>query len=259
MISPARVEVARFPKLQAAREMVATPADAPAEDAPAPAVPFSPVSLFVAGWVMASFFIVQALQGEGWTTRGASSSKAILEQGEWWRTLTALTLHADLSHFGANLATLLLFAAFLVPRLGPGVAWLLIVLTGALGNFVNAWGYRGAGHASIGASTAVFGTLGLLVGLEVMARARGRHLHRLWHLIVPLGGGLGLLAFFGVGDPTEYRTDHWAHAWGFGVGLVLGAGAALNRYASLPASIQRAAAAAAVGLLLLAWWMASNP
>lgn len=191
-----------------------------------PAAPFPKLSLFVAAWVMSSFFLVQQLAPERWEENGVANAKAILD-GQWWRTVTALFLHGDGPHLTANLVIGLLYALFLIPRLGSGLTWLLILLSGALGNALNAWGYRGDMHYSIGASTACFGALGILVGLEMVARWSEPHTRSLWQLILPIGAGLALLAFLGVGDQVQEiatrKVDYMAHCWGFLVGLIEGA------------------------------------
>jgi rhomboid protease GluP len=220
-----------------------------------PAENIPTLSLYVAAWVMGMFFLVQNLLGPAWEERGVATSRQILH-GEWWRTLTALTLHADASHIGANLATGLLFAAFALPRLGTGVTWLAIVLSGALGNALNAWGYRGEPHGTIGASTACFGALGILMGAEVFARWREPQTRSWWQMVLPLGAGLGLLAFFGVGEEGK-NIDFMAHGWGFVVGAVEGVlaeGLRVKERASAVA--QRVAAAVAMGLIAVAWGMA---
>ena len=218
-----------------------------------PAEKFETLSLYVAAWVMSGFFLTQNLAGEAWTERGAAVSVAILGRGEWWRTVTALTLHGDLAHVSANLATGLLFAAFVLPHLGTGLTWLGIVLSGALGNAVNAWGYRGEAHASIGASTAVFGALGILVGAEFMGRLGSAHTRRLWQLVLPLGAGLALLAYLGVGE-EHANIDFMAHFWGFAAGLPLGAASGWARVkARVPRWGQRLAALGAIGMLGGAW------
>ena len=167
------------------------------------------------------FFVQQLRAGEAWLERGSAEGNAILH-GAWWRTITALTLHADVSHLVANLATGLLFAAFVISRLGAGSAWLAILLSGAIGNTLNAWGYRGEYHASIGASTACFGALGILVGAELISRWSEPRQRSAWQLILPLGAGLALLAYLGVGDEGK-SIDYMAHGWGFAVGVAEGA------------------------------------
>jgi membrane associated rhomboid family serine protease len=214
------------------------------------------LSLYVAAWLLGTFFFLQKmLAASAWEDRGVAESRAIL-RGEWWRTVTALTLHADVSHIVANLATGLLFAAFALPRFGTGVTWLAIVLSGALGNAINAWGYRGEPHGSIGASTACFGALGILMGAELFARWREPRTRSRWQLVLPLGAGLALLAYLGVGDEGK-SVDYMAHCWGFVVGGILGMVAEAARVKQRASrSVQRAAAAAAVGSIAVAWALA---
>ena len=213
------------------------------------------LSLYVAAWVLGTFFFLQQMLGPAWEERGVAESGAIL-RGEWWRTITALTLHSDAAHIGANLASGLLFAAFALPRFGTGMTWLGIVLSGALGNAVNAWGYRGEWHGSVGASTACFGALGILMGAEVFARWREPRTRSRWQLVLPLGAGLGLLAFLGVGEKGGH-VDYMAHCWGFVAGAVEGVAAEGWRVKDrVSPGMQRGAAAAVVGLVLVAWALA---
>ena len=218
------------------------------------------LSLYVAAWVLGTFFFVQNMPGSAWTERGVAESGAIL-RGEWWRTVTALTLHTDAAHIGANLATGLLFAAFALPRFGTGVVWLAIVVSGALGNAINAWGYRGGWHGTIGASTACFGALGILMGAEVFSRWREPHTRSRWQLVLPLGAGVGLLAFFGVGEEGK-NIDYMAHCWGFVVGALEGVALEAVRVKDRASpGMQRVAAGGALGLVGGAWglaWLASS-
>lgn len=218
------------------------------------------VSLFLVGLVMAIFFWIQIwMEGasSAWTELGVASSSSILRQGEWWRTITALTLHAGGDHFAANLASGLLFGAFLSNHFGSGLGWLLIVLGGAAGNAVNAWIYRDGSHFSIGASTAVFGALGLLVGAELHARWSHPGARSRWQLIVPLGAGFALLAFLGSGGESAERVDVLAHLWGFLCGVILGAIAAASRVGERRSlALQLPAGCTALLLLLVAWHLA---
>ena len=232
----------------------------PVELASAPVGKVETLSLYVVAWLLGTCFFLQNIGPAEWIERGAADAGAIALRGEWWRTFTALTLHADLPHVTANLATGLLFAAFLLPQLGTGVTWLAIVLTGALGNAVNSWTYRAEPHVTIGASTAVFGALGLLVSVDFFARWSSPHTRSRWQLVLPVGAGLALLAYLGSGGEHEHEREHidyMAHFWGFAVGLVLGAIAALTRLRErLPAVAQRFAAVATVALFTVAWWRA---
>ncbi len=150
-----------------------------------------------------------------WVEAGRTHANQI-QTGEWWRTITALTLHSDLAHMLANLVIGSLFGYFAGQMLGVGLAWLSILLAGAMGNFVNAW-IRHATHTSIGASTAVFAALGIVAAYSWTQR---KHVHisklKRW---TPFVGGALLLSFLGTGGG---RTDVVAHVTGFFSGVLLG-------------------------------------
>jgi rhomboid protease GluP len=242
----------------ALRELAAFEAEEKERPAPSLAPPLdkiSTVSLYVTAWILSAFFMAQKFGPPHWEEAGVAESRAILK-GQWWRTITALTLHADPPHLIANLATGLLFAAFLLPRLGTGLAWLAIVISGALGNAINAWGYRGETHDSIGASTACFGALGILVGMELTARLMDAHGRSLWQLVLPVGAGLALLAYLGVGDAGK-TIDYMAHCWGFLAGGVMGIlAAACHIKERTPPPAQPVAATLAFALVAGAWLLA---
>lgn len=226
-----------------------------------PAAPIHPektptVSLFIFAWMMGLFFLAQQTAPESWTDKGAASADAIMRHGEWWRTITALTLHADLGHLAANLAVGLLFAAFLLPILGAGLTWMSILLSGALGNYLNAWGYRNEAHLSIGASTAVFGALGILVSCQTLfLLGEGRRV-RWWEIILPVGAGISLFAWLGHGDE---HTDFMAHFWGFASGCAIGAAVVWLRLKErLSPFAQKALAGIALVLPPLAWVLAKG-
>lgn len=242
----------------ASRELAAFESEERARPAAPALLPLGKIptlSLYAAAALLSTFFALQNRLGPTWEDRGAATSQAILH-GAWWRTLTALTLHADIAHLAANLAAGLLYAAFLLPRFGSGLTWLAILASGALGNALNAWLYRAAGHASIGASTACFGALGILVGAELLARWREPQTRSRWQLVLPIGAGLGLLAFLGVGEKGA-SVDFMAHACGLGAGILLGIVLESSRLAErLPPTGQRLATAAALTVLPAAWFLA---
>jgi membrane associated rhomboid family serine protease len=146
--------------------------------------------------------------GIDWFAVGKTHAGGI-RQGEWWRTVTALTLHADLEHVLSNLVIGGLVGLFAGQSLGSGLAWCSILIAGALGNFLNAW-VHAAEHTSVGASTAVFAALGLLAAHAWWQRRtlRTARLER-WG---PIVGGVVLLSFLGTGGG---RTDVAAHVFGF--------------------------------------------
>src|SRR5690625_1721842 len=145
--------------------------------------------------------------GLDWFAAGAAQAGKI-SHGQLWRSITALGLHGDGSHLLGNLAFGGLFGFLLAQLIGAGLAWLAILLAGIFGNLLAAQ-LHPAPHTSIGASTAVFGALGLLVVLSWLQQAprRLRGLRR-W---MPFAAGAMLFAYLGIGDE---RTDVLAHVTG---------------------------------------------
>ncbi|MCK4503854.1 MAG: rhomboid family intramembrane serine protease, partial [Desulfuromonadales bacterium] len=90
-----------------------------------------------------------------WLGIGNAHADKIL-RGEWWRLITALTLHSDILHLASNIALGGLFMVRLSHILGSGYAWFLVLCSGAIGNLLNAL-VQSPDHRAIGASTAVFG------------------------------------------------------------------------------------------------------
>ena len=152
---------------------------------------------------------------EFWLNAGHASASRITD-GQWWLTITALTLHADLEHVGSNI----LFGGIVLWALrrviGAGRAWPLVLLAGALGNYMNALFYASA-HNSIGASTAVFGAVGVLSAVQAAERFRMPRT-RIW---IPFAAGLALLASLG----SSEKTDIMAHLFGFIAGIAIGVAA----------------------------------
>jgi len=183
--------------------------------------------------------------GVDWLAAGRVDG-ARVAAGEWWRPLTALTLHADAAHLLGN-AFFGSFFGFAVARyLGGGFGWLLIVVCGALGNLANAY-LGGAEHRSIGASTAVFAALGILSaycwrhGFPAGASRRER--------LAPVVAGIGLLAFTGTGG---VNTDIGAHLLGFVAGFGGGLMIAKTGFPQSPTT-QLGTGVLALGLIVLAW------
>ncbi|HBG05818.1 MAG: rhomboid family intramembrane serine protease [Geobacteraceae bacterium GWC2_58_44] len=184
-----------------------------------------------------------------WIEIGNAHGSQILN-GEWWRLVTALTLHADWLHLFSNLAIGGVFIIYLCRDLGSGLAWSLLLASGILGNFMNAY-LQLPSHSSIGSSTAVFGAVGIL-GAVTLVRYR-HHLRRRWPL--PIAAALSLLALLG----TEgKRTDLGAHLFGFLFGFGLGFVAEwLVGCLGRPRRLMNALLALmSACVLLAAWWSA---
>jgi rhomboid protease GluP len=184
-----------------------------------------------------------------WIAIGNAHGARILD-GQWWRLITALTLHADGLHLISNLAIGGLFIVLLCRELGSGLAWSLLLAAGTLGNLANAC-LQLPDHRSVGASTSVFGAVGILAALTLV-RYRGQ-LQRRWPL--PFAAALALLALLG----TEGKqTDLGAHLFGFVFGILLGLAAEklLERHGR-PGRWLNALLASTCALLVVAAWSAA--
>lgn len=184
--------------------------------------------------------------GMDWWQAGMSQA-GLVRAGEWWRVVTALTLHGDAMHLASNMLFGLIFGFLAGALLGWGPGWAGMLLAGGLGNLLNAL-LQGSGHSSIGASTAVFAAIGLLAACAWIWR--GPQVNR-W---VPLGAGVALLAFIGT---SGERTDVLAHVAGLVAGILFGlALGTLQARALLAGWHKNALGLGGFLLLILAWMLA---
>jgi rhomboid protease GluP len=209
---------------------------------------------------LVAFFFVTGSRGESrWFGAGSAVAELIVH-GAWWRAVTALTLHANLGHVAGNAAALIIFVSALGRWLGPGMASLLVLFTGAAGNVINAY-VHGTNHDSIGASTAAFGALGLMGGLQFVRRFRWKVLDRRRRALTVIAATLGIFAMIGgavdLKDPSPLvprDIDVMAHVAGLLVGLATGL--LVSRLRRLPALAQVGLVAASVAIVLGCWMRA---
>jgi rhomboid protease GluP len=167
-------------------------------------------------------FIAQG-QDPVFTERFCNSSRALVGDGELWRPFTSLFLHADVGHLLSNIGIGGIFCVMAAQTLGLWRAWLLILLSGTLGNALNAWSRYPDAFASLGASTATFGALGLLTGAGLSAAWRSRSYRELRPLVAPVFAGLTMLGIYGIGDGSAgNNTDVAGHFAGWSCGVLLG-------------------------------------
>lgn len=211
------IEAWRRERAERARRVGAREATPPPETRP-----IETAAAYALALALLAFHVGLALSGrrEALVDAGASRA-ALVVDGELWRVLTALTLHADAGHVAGNTLFGGFFLAALAGRLGLGCGALAFVLTGALGNLANAL-YYSAGHVSIGASTGVFGLVGVLAGLAAWRRHQSAPPGRgAW---VAFAAGLAVVAMLGSGGPG---IDFSAHLFGLAAGGLAGFGLAI--------------------------------
>jgi rhomboid protease GluP len=214
--------------------------------------PFAGAAIGAAGYVLILLLTAYSagigLFGADWLSLGALDAGA---GREWWRAVTALTLHLDQEHLLGNLL-FGVFAGIAAGRLlGPGIAWASILGAGALANYVEIL-IAPAAHRAVGASTAVFAALGLLAGLAWRQRLTLRE--RRWYRWAPLIAGICLLTLLGAGTA---HVDVLGHALGFLFGVGVGW---LHARAQIPRDhgrrLQIISGACAVLAVCVAWLLA---
>lgn len=136
--------------------------------------------------------------------RFSVSREAVLEQGEYYRLLTAMFFHGSIMHLAANSIYLFYFGSRAELLLGKVRYLTLYLVSGICGGLCSVF----LGHyASIGASGAIFGLLGAML---ILTRERGsRYTGMNYATILLLAFTALAMGFLDVG------VDNWAHLGGF--------------------------------------------
>ncbi len=183
---------------------------------------------------------------------GGKSVAVLIREGEPWRSLTSLTLHDDMVHLSGNLVFGALFVGIVCQVFGTGMGLCAVLAAGGLGNLANAW-IQDSSFSAIGASTAVFGALGILGGQRWQSRTR----LKLRRNLIPLLACVFLFGYHGLGGENPERVDVLGHVCGFVCGLAIGFvhGRWGTGWSPSPRA-QVLSVIGALGALALAWWLA---
>jgi rhomboid protease GluP len=204
-----------------------------------------------AGWglMMTLVHFAATLPQSRLTAAGVLSQKVRLD-GEWWRLITAMTLHNDIGHLASNLASGTLLLGLCMARHGPGLALGCSLVAGAAANLAALRVY-GSTYQSLGASGMVLAVLGILTSggaIEAFRRRPG------WKpLFATLGAGLMLFLLTG----SNPASDLVVHLGGFLAGLVMGALLeCLPSRFRMHRAVQVTTLALTTGTFLVAWLVA---
>lgn len=211
----------------------------------------SPLPAILVMAVMTAFYMVTGpFDYESiWFSRGAADNRAILRDGETFRLITALCLHADFAHIAGNVLIGGFLLHYFLQINGAGIGLLLMIAAAATGNYWNAL-LHGSGHLSVGFSTGVFALIGLLSAHRVLVQKKFGI-----EILVPFLAGAALLAMLG---SSGVRTDLGAHLFGLLAGIVYGIGAGMlpiNKFRR-SAFIQNCCLLAAIFTILVCWNLA---
>jgi rhomboid protease GluP len=145
---------------------------------------------------------------------GAKYNQAILE-GQYWRFVTPVFLHANLLHVALNMLNLIVVGVF-VERIFGHVRFLFIYLVTGIISVIASF-YFAPQEISVGASGAIFGLVGAYSIFIFAHRRAFRHggIPALSWLVFIIGLNLGI----GLIIPN---VDNYAHVSGFVSGCLLG-------------------------------------
>ena len=122
--------------------------------------------------VNVAVYLAQLLTGGGVNGTGSTIYvKGVLfgpflEQGEWWRLMTAAFLHYGPLHLILNMVALYWFGSLLEERIGSGRFLLVYLVSGLAGSAGALLWPNGFSTPTVGASGAIFGILGAGLVLE---------------------------------------------------------------------------------------------
>ncbi|MCX7821774.1 MAG: rhomboid family intramembrane serine protease [Brevinematales bacterium] len=136
-----------------------------------------------------------------------------VRSGEFYRTVTAITLHSDFIHILSNALFGGFIFYFLFKKVGVGVGWFIVLLSGIAGNILSSF-IEPAGFVSIGSSTICFGGLGILTSQRIF----NKDYFNFNNAFIPFLAALAILGLFG----TSYGSDIFGHLFGFLAGMILG-------------------------------------
>ncbi len=173
-----------------------------------------PPTLLLIGAMALFYTITGPWEGNSfWFTQGAGDAEGILDRGEWYRLITALTLHADTTHLLSNCLLGGFLFHFFCRITGNGLGLFSMLFTATLANLINVIA-RGSDHLFVGFSTAVFSIVGMLAMLNRQNPTQTGYVR-----LMPFMSGAALLAMLG---SSGERTDLGAHFFGLCCGLAAG-------------------------------------
>ena len=163
-------------------------------------------------------FAVCLLTGDRLYAMGRCGTYLVLRDGQYWRLLTSVFLHAGLSHLGSNLLVQILMGNIVERNLGHVRYLILFLLSGIGGNIVSVLydNALGVNTYSVGASGAVFGVMGVLVLLIVKGR---KNLRSGSSMLARAAFAVFYAVYSGFKNPY---TDNAAHIGGLAAGVLLG-------------------------------------
>jgi rhomboid protease GluP len=162
---------------------------------------------------IAAVYVLQILRGDAFTEAYANYGPATLH-GQWWRLVTSMFLHGGFVHLLVNAWALYQLAGLFEVWLGPLALLLVYFISGIAGSLASALVTSGL---SVGASGAIFGLLGALIGF--LLKHRERLTPQAKSLLMQLVGWAVINVIFGF---SVKGIDNAAHLGGCAAGFLCG-------------------------------------
>ena len=159
-------------------------------------------------------FLGDLATGSLLTALGADDSTLVLREGQWWRPLTSMFLHAGLLHLLLNGWALYQLGSLFEILIGSRVMLGVYVASGLAGSLAGLMWTHGP---SVGASGAIFGLMGALIAF--LLRRREMLTPAAKSLLGQLVLWAGINVFIGFTTPG---IDNAAHLGGCAAGFLLG-------------------------------------
>ncbi|MFO8017923.1 MAG: rhomboid family intramembrane serine protease [Promethearchaeia archaeon] len=167
------------------------------------------ISLTLIFFNILSFVLFNLLLPEHYILSFIQINVLIIEELEWWRLLTPIFFHADITHLFSNMVGLLLFGTVVEENYTKVEYFAIYFISGVIGNIFSLW-LLPIYSISLGASGAVFGLMGATVILFLFEEDKSLLLF-----------GFVYIAFFLYASLAP-GINIWAHLFGLIGGIGLG-------------------------------------
>ncbi|HEY5079834.1 MAG TPA: rhomboid family intramembrane serine protease [Opitutaceae bacterium] len=187
--------------------------------------PLLSVTGIIVGLNVAVFLVMAVFMGAGWVEssdmapyiRAGASNAAATTDGQWWRLVASMFIHFGILHLALNMWALLQ-SGTLVERLQGRTLYAITYLASGLGGGFLSMAWHGDKIWSAGASGAIFGVYGALLGYmlrEKKALPKSVFQPLLKSTLIFAGYNL----VYGLSNP---RIDNGAHVGGLLTGIAMG-------------------------------------
>lgn len=169
---------------------------------------FTNVLVYFAGWIMSL-----SAGNQDWFMVYGIQDNELIRQGEVWRLVTSMFLHADVAHLFGNMLFLVYLGRVLLRYYRDGVFWIFYLVSGFAGNLL---GFFCTDYLSLGASGAIMGLGGVLI-YRIFFGADRRSFRRRGNFFV-----LGLMVLYNLfAGLWQTDIDNYGHFGGFLAGFLL--------------------------------------